>query len=628
VFADSIRAGINADDILVMLGDHKLEYNADPQADLLKRPADAPGDFDWNSAYGLYTAGREYMDEKMYDEAEQKLAASLEKDPHFLPALVKMAALLYRNMRYEEALKMATRALSIDTESGEANYYYGLINAVLGNAADAKDGFSIAALTPAYRSAAYTGLARLFSKTGEYNTAVAYAFKALDFNRYNVDALMLAAIGYRYLHQPVKEKEILQQISMLDPLNHFARFEEYLLDDTRDNQEHFTQLIRNEMPAETFAELGVWYYNSGCTDEAKRVLAMSPAAAEVAYWLAFLQGTKADCAAIDPGRYFPFRSETAMVIETLLKHQNDWLLRYHLALIYHDRHRLEECRQLLRSCGDTPGYAPFYATRYLIFKNEDEDQALHDLQKAISLQPGQWRYQKMITEYYNDHGQPEKALPVITAFYKAHPSQYIMGMLCAKTLMLNKKYREADKILSGLNIIPFEGATEGHALYREVKLMQAVDCMRRRQYKTALAFIDDARKWPEHLGVGKPYDADIDDRLEDWMQYLCYQKTGSSGGAALLQRIQDFTSAADNDNTGRHVIPSHALVSAKAMERSSGREKALQWLNGQEIRFPETKKTLEWCKAMFNHDVSAIRMPSAKKDAGMRVLEALDVSGE
>jgi predicted Zn-dependent protease len=621
IFSDSLQVSINADSIYVMLGDHKLEYAADPAANLLKRPVEAPEDFDWSSAYGLYVAGKEYMDEKMYDKAEQKLSASLEKDHNFLPALVKMAALLYRNMRYEEALKWITRALSIDTESGEANYYYGLINATLGNIADAKDGFSIAALTPEYRSAAYTGLARIFSRSGEYNTAAGYALKALDFNRYNIDALMLAAVDCRYLHQPGKAQETLLQIKTLDPLNHFARFEQYLLDNSAESKEKFTQLIRNEMPAETFAELGVWYYNAGCINEAKQLFTMSPATAEAAYWLAFLEGRSVDCTAIDPDRAFPFRSETAMVIETLLKQQNDWLLRYHLALIYHDRNRVEECRQLLRSCADLPEYAPFYATRSMIFKAVDENQSFHDLQKAATLQPEQWRYQKMIVEYYNDHGQPEKALPVIESFYKAHPSQYIMGMLYAKTLMLNSKYREADKALSGLNIIPFEGATEGRALYREAKLMQAVDNMREKKYKTALNYIEDARKWPEHLGVGKPYDEDIDTRLEDWMQYLCYRQTGRSGDAALLQHIQQFTPAIDN--TVRNFIPSNALVSAKVIAKTSGREKALQWLNEQETRFPETAKTLQWCKAMLeNNTPSAGTYPGAK-DAGMRILEAL-----
>ena len=59
-------------------------------------------------------------------------------------------------------------------------------------------------------------------------------------------------------------------------------------------------------------------------------------------------------------------------------------------------------------------------------------------------------------------------------FYRGHPNDYIMGMLYAKTLLLNKKFKESDAMLTKLNIIPFEGATEGRELYREAKLMQAI----------------------------------------------------------------------------------------------------------------------------------------------------------
>jgi tetratricopeptide (TPR) repeat protein len=84
------------------------------------------------------------MDQKLYAKAELKLDSSLQKDHNFLPALVQMAILMYRSMRYDEALQLAKHALSINTEDGEANYYYGLINLQLNNITDAKDGFDIA----------------------------------------------------------------------------------------------------------------------------------------------------------------------------------------------------------------------------------------------------------------------------------------------------------------------------------------------------------------------------------------------------------------------------------------------------------------------------------------------------
>ncbi len=625
VFADSLQVSINANNIAASLGSNKLVYHSDPEFEALSRPAASPANFNWNTAYGLYIQGKEYMDQKMYGAAEEKLTGALSKDSNYLPALVKMAELLYRNMRYAEALQLAARALSIDTHAGDANYYYGIINAQLDNIADAKDGFSIASLTPEYRSAAYTALSRLYSKEKKFDKAIVYAAKAVDFNRYNIDALMLQAAALRNNKEAVKAGAVLQTILSYDPLNHFARFEKYLWQQTEEAKKAFTSLVRNELPAETFAELAIWYYNAGYTNKALEVFSLSPASAEATFWLAFLQNKKADCDAVNPELVFLFRSETAMVLEHLLEQQNHWMLKYQLALIYKDRNREAECKRLLLSCGNEPSYAPFYATRSAIFKESDAAQCLSDLQKALLLDKAQWRYHKLLTEYYIEHRQPAAALAVIAPFYKAHPEQYIMGMLYAKTLMLNKKYSDADAVLTKLNIIPFEGATEGKALYREAKLMLALQEMQKNNYKKALALISQSRLWPQNLGVGKPYDNEIDSRLEDWMEYLCGRQLKKAGGEALLDHILQFTPRIDN--TVSNFIPSNALVSAWAIEKRENKAKAVEWIDQQIAAYPHLLTVLQWCKDLFENK-SVAALPGGNRDAGVRILEALRAAGK
>ncbi|HRP33807.1 MAG TPA: DUF5107 domain-containing protein [Agriterribacter sp.] len=620
VFADSLKANFSPNDIIVTLGTHKLEYHSNPDFEVLNRPAASPENFDWNTVYGLYLQGKEFMDQKMYDKAEEKLTASLHKDSNYLPALVKMSELLFHNMRYSEALAAATRALSINTHAGDANYYYGLINAQLGNVADAKDGYSIATLTPEYRSAAYTGLSRLYSRERDTEKVISYAAKAVDFNRYNIDALMLQAAALRSSNQTVQAEAVLKTILTYDPLNHFARFEKWLLHQTPDNMKAFTSLVRNELPAETFAELAIWYFNAGYPDNALQVFASGPASAESLIWQAYLHNKTADCKAINPELVFLFRSETAMVLESLLKKQDDWLIKYQLALIYKDRNRNAECRQLLLSCGNEPDYAPFYATRAMIFKAADSTQCLNDLQKARLLDKTQWRYQKLLAEYYIEHHQPAMALAISASYYKSHPEQYIMGMLYAKTLMLNKKYRDADVVLSKLNIIPFEGATEGKALYREAKLMLALQEMQKKNYKKALNYIGQSRLWPQNLGVGKPYDDEIDSRLEDWLEYLCNTKLRRGETEALLDHILRFTPRIDN--TVSNFIPSNALVSAWAIEKREGSDNAVKWLDQQIADYPRMREMLQWSKNVFEKKPVGVSQVF-NSDAGVRILEAL-----
>lgn len=514
----------------ITLGKTKMVYSTDPHTDELSRPVDAPKDFNWKSAYGYYVMGKESMDQKNYPLAEEKLKAALEEDPNYLPALVKLAELFYRNLRYSEALELASRALSIDTEDGAANYYYGLIHAQLGHVTDARDGLDIASLDPAFRCAAYTGLSKLYLKEKNYDKTIVYAQKALNFNRYALDALQLQAVAYRYQANTAKAKEVLTIISSLDGLNHFGRFEKYAGDGSDESKAQFTALIRNELPQESYIELAIWYFNAGCLQEAETLFGLCPPSTEAAYWLAFLQQKPVDASKLNPLLSFPFRSETGMVLEHLIQQQDHWLLKYHLALIYHDRNRVEECKQLLLSCRDQPDFAPFYAVRAAIGQEKatstgtadrlssaespaDLARALTDLKKALSLDD-QWRYHKILATYYIDHKDYANALSIAEPFYRKHPGQYIMGMLYAKTLLLNQRYADADKLLSRLTIIPFEGATDGHELFRKAKLMQALEQMRQHNYKKAFVFIREAQAWPENLGVGKPYEDEVNQRLE------------------------------------------------------------------------------------------------------------------
>jgi Tfp pilus assembly protein PilF len=630
----------------VTIGRNKLIYSSLPHADDLTRPVDAPRDFDWNSTYGLFVSGKEAMDQKNFPLAEEKLRAAIIQDHNYLPALVKLAELMYRNMRYNEALDLSKRALSIDTEDGAANYYYGLINACLGRETDARDGFDIASLDPAFRSAAYIELSKIYLKQQYPSKALIYAQKALDFDRFAIEALQVQTVAYRYLHDEPKALSVMNIISGMDALNHFCRYEKYLWHpdgDNGDKKTAFTSLIRNELPQETYLEMGTWYYRIGCRKEAETLFNWCPSSTEAACWLAFLQNKPLDLSALNPLLSFPFRSETGAVLEQLLlkddnKKPDHWLLKYHLALIYHDRNRLDECVNLLLSCKNDPDFAPFYAVRAAICKQISFDKALADLKKALTLDDN-WRYRKLLTTWYLDHQEYANALAIVEPWYLGHQDQYIMGMLYAKTLLLNQRYADAGQILRKLNIIPFEGATEGHELYRETKLMQALTQMQKQKYSQALSFIRESALWPENLGVGKPYEEDIDQRLEQWLSYSCYMKMRQPDKAnAELQKIIAFEPAIHN--TVANFFASNALVTAWSLDKlsaqsslrlsaqssavssvpASAKDNAIKWLNDQLALFPGNKLLL-WSLARYQKQ--SYLLPTADQDANARILEQL-----
>lgn len=620
LFADSVK-GVNGD-VMVTLGANKLVYNSKPDADNLSRPVDLPENFDWDSAYGLYTQAKELMNQKIYREAEEKLQASLKKDPYFLPALVQSAALMYRDMRYAEALSFAKTALSVNTNDGGANYYYGVINAQAGNMVDAKDGFDMAASSVEYRNAAYSELSSIYLKEKNFPKALEFAAKALDFNRFDISSLQVEAIAYRYLNDNRNADRVLDTILAYQPLSHFARFERYLHQPGDDNKTAFISMIRNEQPVESYLELSDLYYKNGCFDECERILRLAPVNSLVSYKLAYLQNKtgkryieELNKANASPAAFvFPFRNSDEEVLQWAMRQSSSWKPRYLLALLYKDRNRIAEARQLFAACANVPDFAPFYAARAALRSGADQ---LTDLNRAYTIDKG-WRYNKLLGEYYIDHQQYAMALNTVEPFYKSHPANYIIGMLYAKTLLLNKRYHDCGKLLARIHILPFEGATIGRELYRETELMQAVAKIKSKNYNAALNYIAEGSKWPENLGVGKPYPENIDDRLENWMSYLCYIQQGKSDVATgYLQKIMAFNPHIDN--TVSNFLSANHLVTVWATEKLAGKEAAIRWLDAEVQKYPDDK-LIKWSKDVY---LSGKFSDVDVNDAGVRILKSL-----
>jgi predicted Zn-dependent protease len=578
LFMDSVRIDAGQSRFRAVLGDKKLEYTP-PSENILNRPVLSPGNFDWNSVYGLYLQGEEHIRDRKYKEAEEKIRACLEMDPNYVPALTKLSMLLYRRMLYTDALSAARRALAIDTYAPEANYTYGLINSKLENIPDAKDGFEIASMDMGFRSASYSLLAGLYLREKNISRSVEYARKSIGYNHYAVDAYQLLAVSYRLQKNKEEADEVLDTLLAQDPLSHFARFEKYLWDGSDVNKAHFTGLIRSELPRETYLQLAVWYYNAGMEEEAALLLKMAPGNATVSFWQSFITGEPLDTSNLDPAFAFPYRQETAEILKKLSERYSHWLLKYHLALINWELDNLDEAEKLFSECGNLPGYPPFYAARAdFFYKINKKSEALIDLEHACLLDDNQWRYGKNLIAYYLSEKEDEKALKVGGLFNKRFPKNYNIGLLYIKSLVNNGLYQESAKILKDINVLPTENATMSKKLYKETYLMLALEQMGKNRYKKALEYIDHSRLWPENLGVGKPYDSDIDERLEDWLAFECYTKQGQA--AAAKEKLEKILMFKPQKTAYINTFSSaNNLVSAWALQKTGKAEDAEAYLD-------------------------------------------------
>lgn len=618
VFSDSVKFNGNADNLVVTLGDNKLLYRSDPNDAVLNRPLDSPKDFDWNSVYGLYLQAKENIRQRYYLPAEEKLKNCLMKDPNYLPALGDMAMLMYRNMEYKKSLDYARHALSIDTYDPAGNFYYGIASVRVGNITDAKDGFDIAALSAEYRSAAFTELSKIHVRENDFVKALQYANKSLEVNTNNLDAYQLLSLVYRLTNEKEKAASSLQVLNALNPLNHFIRFEKYRWEPSEANKNKFTSLIRNELPQETYLHLSDWYYSLGLLKESLEVLSFSPPDPEVYYWIAFAKSKlkQNDAVAfidkantLSPALVFPFRNNSADVLTWVISQSPDWKPKYYLGLIYWNLNNQERAKELFTQCGD-PEFSSFYAVRASLMQGENY---AVDLKKAAQLDPHQWRYGKLLIDHFIEKKNYTEALITAKEYKAQFPKDFRISMLLAKALLLNKQYKACSDLLDNTVILPYEGATDGRQLYREAWLMQAVQQLQSKNYKAALSSISKARLWPENLGVGMPYEEDIDTRLENYLEGICLEKTKNPDRA--MKKWNEIISFKRNFNNTNNLIT--ALALNKTNRKDEGEKLLAAWIQKE----PENKLA-QWCLDVYHGNQSPV-VNDLERDENFRIIKAL-----
>jgi hypothetical protein len=117
-------------------------------------------------------------------------------------------------------------------------------------------------------------------------------------------------------------------------------------------------------------------------------------------------------------------------------------------------------------------------------------------------------------------------------YAERYPDNDILGLKYALSMLRTKRYADCTEFLSKLHVLPNEGASEGRQVYHEAWLNLAKQSINAKDYAKALTQIETARQYPEQLGVGKPYDADIDMRVEDYLSAWCYDKMNDKQNAA------------------------------------------------------------------------------------------------
>ncbi len=531
----------------VRLGD-KLVYESAPKADDLERPLrfSSPSG---STAESLYLQARGLERERRLADALDKYLEAIDAEPLHVRALSRAAELTTRRGEPARALDYAGRALSVSMYDAEANYVYGVAARRLGRLVDAKETLGWAARSAQFKSVAQIQSAEIAILEKEYGRAEEYALKALETDARGVNALEVLAAAHRLAGRKAEAGRVLDRLLDLDPLDHLARFERYLLNRNPKDLEACRGLIRGELPHETWLEMATFYVRLGLVDDAAAVLRAAPVHPTVFYTLAFLlrDGSPSESAAwlekasaMSPLLVFPFREEEIAVFSwAVAARPADWKPKYYLALILWGKGRLEETRDLFEMC-ENADFAPFYIARGSFFEKDDPARAAADFRKAIELDGASWRARHTQTAFYMGQGKNDDALAVARKAAADFPAEVPLQIDLAEALLAAGEPDEAVNLLDAVAALPYEGASNIHGLYVQAHVGIGLAAMKKAAWQDAVLALELSKLYPEKLGSGAPYHPDS--RMQDYLIALCLDRMGEKAkAAAMREAIRDYT---------------------------------------------------------------------------------------
>ena len=575
-----------------------LQYTSSRESKGIDRPFVTPtASYGVNSAEKAYRKGLENMKFRLFTEARKDFDRALQLEPGHLDARVNLAELYFRQGQYPLGLQEIKQALALDTYDAHANYVAGILYRALHENVKALEALGWAARSMQFRSAAYAQMAEVWLAEQSLQKAEAYARQSLDFNRYNLVAWQVLAITGRKRNQPALATEAIESLLEIDPLHHFANFEKYLNAPGPETLADFKRSHRSELAYQTFLELALDYQAKGQKAEALRVLDLAPVHPLARLWSGFLDQNRAEKVLAEVANsttkmVFPFRRETLEVLHWACSQSNDWKFRYYLALNLWSKGREQEAGKIMGTIKTAIDDPVFFAARaHLLQKTGDIDPG-PDLRKAHQFGQADWRHWQALIQYHLDHGEDLLATKLAADAHQHFPGNYSIGMLYAKALLSSQNPAKGLDILTGLAVLPFEGASEGRTLYEQANLELALQQMERGAFDAAGSHLLAAKEWPENLGVGKPFDPD--ERMADFLLAHCLEKTGKQEEAVIhYRKVAAFT------RLNTHLASPLHVLGLFSMERAGGREQAMQLLDLLLKSAHAETPTTQWLAATF-----------------------------
>ena len=596
-----INEGIN---FRVKINDLKIDYETINKK-LIKRSFSSHTLKIKETNQSLFNSAIQDISYRDFDKAKEKLKKIIEEDPYHTDAISYLGEIHYRNGEYKKAIDIIYSGLSIDTYNPSLNYIAGIIYKEIGDYINSKESLGWASRSIKYRSNALSKIAEISLIEKDYEAAISYSNKSLEYNSNNISSLEVLAISNRLLSNKEDHQKILTKIESIDPIHHILSFEKFLIDPSEINKTKFINSHRSELRNETFLELSIRYFNLDQTKEAQMILMNGPRHLTNDLWISYISNNKEKLDNLVKSNsinfIFPFRRETIKVLEWAKNNISNWKVDYLLALNLWSKGRHDESRKLFKELSDIPENENFYLSRASLMEGSNVASYNDDIKKAYMINKKNWRAVLEYGRSLQNSNEFSEARKVLRIEFERNKSNYMIGMEYIKVLLNVNQYEKAINVLENLKILPYEHAGEGRELYEKAYFNSAIKKIDDGKIDDAIKLIIKSKLWPEELGVGKPYKPD--ERIQNFLLYICYKKLGKPNYKFFLDEIVSYS----KENIDK--INLNYILGYEAIKESKGEELANKFID----QIKEAKKNnlleVEW---LINYSKRQ-SLPSEKK---------------
>ncbi len=455
----------------------------------------------------------------------------LQRDPDYIPALLREAWYHYQADDLVDAEHLIARALNRDATNTEAQYASGVVYRAEDRPSLAMDGFWASIHNGSLNPAALVELGEIEIRQTDYLKAVDLLEQAVGSNPEDAFAFADLSVAERLSGNVKGAMAAAEKAGALMPLLPYALAEKFedqrslAVDPAakRSTGSGWKEVIGDD--AQNYLAIAAWYHSLGAWQSADLVLEAAkkdPSALSILpmvnYYLASdaRHEGNAQAAALDEASpaasktvaVFPNRLEDCAVLqEALQSSPTDPQAKYELGNFLFAHERYQEAASLWSKSIEEGFVDPVILRNMGQFERYVE----HDLPKAaefytraIALSPAEFRLYADLDEIY----EAENDMTARSELFQKAPVQVLdHDTVRARHiifLMEMKKDKDALRELANHDFKPWEGGVSVHNLYVSANMQSGQRELADHRPAEAEKYFRDAMLYPENLGTGEP----------------------------------------------------------------------------------------------------------------------------